>query len=304
VGSRVLYIGGWGRSGSTLLSALLARAPGFTAVGEVCQLWRGALLRGDLCGCGTPIAECDFWSEVGSKAFGGFDKLDLPDVERRVRSLLRQRQVRALLAADGGSEVAWLDDLNATLYRAIGEVSGASVIVDSSKMPPYLASLVGTPEIDVSVVHLVRDSRGVAYALQKRVLLPERQEAAEMPRLPPFKAGRRWLAANLATELIGRRTRYARLTYEQLASAPDRSAREAAVLADPAVEWPGLDDGSVEIAPMHMVGGNPMRFEHGARAVRLDENWRTEFDRSNRLRVVLGSWPLLIHYGYRLRAGA
>jgi hypothetical protein len=178
------------------------------------------------------------------------------------------------------------------------------VIVDSSKMPSYLAGLVGTSDIDVAVVHLVRDSRGVAYALQKRVLLPERREEAEMPRLPPFKAGRRWLAANLATELIGRRTRYARLTYEQLAADPDRSARDAAALADPAVDWPGLGDGSVAIAPLHMVGGNPMRFEHGARTVRLDERWRTEFDRSNRLRVVLGSWPLLIHYGYGLRTGA
>ena len=39
----VLYIGGWGRSGSTLLAHVLAEVPGFVSVGELRYVWQGGL---------------------------------------------------------------------------------------------------------------------------------------------------------------------------------------------------------------------------------------------------------------------
>ena len=37
---RVLYIGGWGRSGSTLLDRVLGQVPGVVSLGEVRELWQ------------------------------------------------------------------------------------------------------------------------------------------------------------------------------------------------------------------------------------------------------------------------
>ena len=62
--SHVVYIVGWGRSGSTLLTAVLGELDGAFAAGELRMLWgRGAIGR-RLCGCGRVIPECPIWSQV------------------------------------------------------------------------------------------------------------------------------------------------------------------------------------------------------------------------------------------------
>src|SRR3712207_8630396 len=52
-----------------------------------------------------------------------------------------------------------------TLFRSA--VSGKPVIVDSSKSPARALALGMVPGIDLYVVHLVRDGRGVATSLRK-----------------------------------------------------------------------------------------------------------------------------------------
>ena len=56
-----------------------------------------------------------------------------------------------------------------TLYTAIREVSGADVVVDSSKGSSYgqLLALAGPP-LSVHVVHLVRDPRAIVYSVTRR----------------------------------------------------------------------------------------------------------------------------------------
>ena len=62
---KVLYIGGFGRSGSTLVERILGQLPGFCSAGEIVFLWQRGLIDGQLCGCGVPVPECEFWSRVG-----------------------------------------------------------------------------------------------------------------------------------------------------------------------------------------------------------------------------------------------
>ena len=62
--AHTVYIVGWGRSGSTLLTAVLGELDGAFAAGELRMLWgRGAIGR-RLCGCGREIPECHVWSQV------------------------------------------------------------------------------------------------------------------------------------------------------------------------------------------------------------------------------------------------
>jgi hypothetical protein len=52
---RVLYIGGWGRSGSTLLDLILGQAPGVFSAGEVREIWQSGLVENRPCGCERPF---------------------------------------------------------------------------------------------------------------------------------------------------------------------------------------------------------------------------------------------------------
>ena len=61
----MLFIAGWGRSGSTILGNLLGETHGAVSVGELNNYWamRASLRR--TCGCGLPHDACPFWVEVG-----------------------------------------------------------------------------------------------------------------------------------------------------------------------------------------------------------------------------------------------
>jgi hypothetical protein len=69
----LLYLGGLGRSGSTIIERLLGQLPGVCSVGEVVHLWRRGIGDAERCGCGEPFPGCPFWSKVGLAAFGGWD---------------------------------------------------------------------------------------------------------------------------------------------------------------------------------------------------------------------------------------
>ena len=78
--STVLYVGGLGRSGSTLLDRMLGRLDDVWSVGELVHLWERGLKENNRCGCGRCFADCPFWRRVGEVAFGGWDTLDADEV--------------------------------------------------------------------------------------------------------------------------------------------------------------------------------------------------------------------------------
>ena len=58
-------------------------------------------------------------------------------------------------------------DVHRRLYRAIAAVSGADVVVDASKSTAQLFALRRIDGLDLRVLNLVRDSRGVANSWNK-----------------------------------------------------------------------------------------------------------------------------------------
>ena len=67
--TKVLYIAGWGRSGSTILDNVLGQVDGFFSAGELMFLWRRGLIEGRLCGCGRPLRDCDVWMHILDRAY-------------------------------------------------------------------------------------------------------------------------------------------------------------------------------------------------------------------------------------------
>lgn len=304
---RVLYIGATGRSGSTLLERLLGEVPGLCATGELVHLWRRGLLEGQRCGCGATFGDCPFWSAVGDDAFGGWDRLDARGLVALQHAVDRTRYIPALVAPvstrhrrDRTRFCAHLE----RLYGAIGAVAGAEVVIDSSKHASSAYLLHTMTGLDLRVVHLVRDSHGVAYSWMKRVRRPEIVgEQQYMPQYRPATVGRQWVTTNSlfhGLERLGVPTLFVR--YEALVSAPLAEVRRILDFAGVAVD-PGalsfLGDGHAELGPGHSVSGNPMRFGHGRVSLTADEAWREQMRPADRRTVSAITWPLLAHYGYR-----
>ncbi len=305
--TRVLYVGGWGRSGSTLLSHLLGRLPGMVAVGELRYVWQAGADADELCGCGQPFSACPFWQQVGHEAFGGWDKVDVHEVLALEAAVLRHSRIPLLaapkLSADHAQKLERYSEISSQLYAAIARVAGADTVVDSTKNPPYAYFLRRCSGIDLRIIHLVRDSRGAAFSWMKKVVRPEVTTGeAHFQEFSPFAAGLRWMECNAAFDVLERlRTPTSRMRYEALAAAPRDEVRRALVeLRIPVTEesLAELEDGEVEVAAQHSVRGNPMRFAHGRQRVVVDDAWRTGMSQSVRRVVTAVTWPLLLRYGY------
>ena len=126
-------------------------------------------------------------------------------------------------------------ELTERLYSAILEVAGARVVVDSTKNPPYAYFLRRVSGVDLRVVHLVRDSRGVVFSWMKKMVRPEiTGEDAHFEEFSPLRAGVRWMECNLAFELLrALGTSTARMRYEALVRQPQRELGEMLDRLDP-----------------------------------------------------------------------
>lgn len=305
---KVLYVGGLGRSGSTLLDRMLGQIPGFFSVGEIVYIWLRGLSQNRLCGCGTPFRECPFWLDVAEEAFGGWDRVDASRMMSLADSVERHRylplQLYPQLWPGYRARLEEHAAVLAELYRAIHVVGGTRVIVDSSKAPSYAFVLRRTPGIDLRAVHLIRDSRGTAFSWTKRVVRPDAvDQTVYMQRYHPVRIASRYLTRNLMMELLGGLgVPTVRMRYEDLVRSPRPHVERVVNLAAEEVEPGALDfigDGEVELGVNHTVHGNPLRMKLGRVPVRLDEEWRSSLKREYYGIVTTLTWPLLRRYGYR-----
>lgn len=183
----VCYLAGTGRSGSTVLANVCGQIDGWFSAGEIRFLWERGVLADRLCGCGEPFSRCETWEKVLGAAFP-----DNPPGAGRMRddvvAAARMRRLPAILGAAGTGGAAVDPDLLAVLgrlYVALAETTQSSVIVDSSKLPSYAWLLSQVPEIDLRVVHLVRDPRAAAWSWLRKKDLPDDAPRTHMERISP-----------------------------------------------------------------------------------------------------------------------
>jgi hypothetical protein len=305
----VIYIAGSGRSGSTLLERVLGELPGFVNVGELIDLFRRTAPRGERCGCGLAFPDCPFWAGVGERAFSGWDRDQVAAVHRLQTRVARQRHMPRLVApalADSGfrAELASYGTSYADLYRAIAAQAGARHVVDASKWPAQALAL-ARAGIDVRVIHLVRDVRGVAYSLGKQVGRPHAVGQPDvMSHNVPAEAAGRWLAIQGQAELLRRcGPRVTRVRYEDFVSRPAATVASAlAALGLPAEpsQLAHIDGTSVVLGQSHGLSGNPSRFRDGMITLHADEAWRDHMSRRDSAVTTAIGLPLLLRYGWRL----
>jgi hypothetical protein len=313
---RVLYVGGLGRSGSTLIERLIGQLPGVCAVGELVHLWERGVTDDERCGCGEPFSQCPFWLLVGKAAFGGWDEIDVSRVAALRAQVDRNRFIPVLarrrLRPQTRRRLTEYTSYYARVYAAVAQVSGCDLVVDSSKHASLAFCLRAAPGVDLRVLHLVRDPRAVAYSWSRQVRRPDTDRPSYMTRYSPATAAMQWNIQNAAFGLLAQAGGgpAMRLRYEDFTAGPERTLRLVAGFAGlPAQDsYPFLTadgGGPAGVATVtarldggHSVSGNPMRFTTGQVPIRSDEQWRTHLPRAQQRAVTALTWPLMARYGY------
>lgn len=302
--SKLLFVAGAGRSGSTLLDGLLGQLDGFFGAGEIRYIWRRGMIEDRLCGCGQPFGRCSLWQAIVGRTLDGGAATDPSDLDAEQRRLTRIARLPVLISgAMRGRPVRTRIPLG-ELYAAIAEHTGARVIVDSSKLPSYGSLVQRNADVELYVLHLVRDPRATAFSWQRTRELPDVSTPRGMQTQAPAKSALLWLVWNALTELLWRRRtdRYLRLTYEELAADPVTTLDRIARFVDlQPTRLPFVGSDQALIRPTHSVAGNPSRFAHGVVAIRPDGEWAHRLPARQRRLVTALTWPLLTRYGYPLR---
>lgn len=304
---KILYLAGWGRSGTTILANILGQLDGFVSAGELHYIWSRGFEGDWLCGCGVPLASCPQWSSVFDRGFGGRTKVDLQEVLLAKRAV-RLRSLLTLWRASRRLRPGAYGVALGRLYGGIFGASSASVVVDASKSPADAVVAAGLSEYEVFVVHVVRDPRAVAFSWGWRSLASGRSaEDGFLDRIGWVRSTAMWLVFNIVIETIVRsavRGRVARMRYEDFVKRPVeavelilaflgvRDAARAGVFVTPH---------AVKLSAVHTASGNPNRFATGIIEIRPDDEWSREMPRLRRLAVSVFAAPLLKRYGYPLR---
>lgn len=318
-GPKVIYLLGFARSGTTLLGNMLGELDGFLHVGELFYLWSQAARRRGKCGCQKSMTECSFWSEVLSMTLARFPELVPQNLEAgQLDAEVLDRAWAVQKVAH--SEMSWRNhvlsrrnsetkiylQLTEALLQSAALVSGARVIVDSSKLPRAGAPFASMPSISTYYLHVIRDSRGVVLSRQRR----RARRDGDKVQLGPVTAtadSLRWMRRNLAAERFALKRgsrRYTVLRYEDFISQPAASLNSI-------VEWveeetrriPLVDEKTALLGPNHTVCGNRNRFQTGEVPLRLDEMWKSAMRKRDYWLITLLTGAGLVRYGYDLRRG-
>jgi hypothetical protein len=297
---KVVFIGGYGRSGSTLLDRMLGEVEGFWSAGELRHVFHEGYVENRLCGCGEPFHDCEVWREVTRQAFGegAFDAHELLELKRRVDQWWRLPQLASGVASPARREdLARYREALARVYLAIRTVTGSEVIVDSSKDVSHGYVLRGIgPPVEPHVLHLVRDSRAVAHSWQRRKFNPGSGE--DMDRYGLARTSLEWTTINALTAIHRRLGGpYAVLRYRDLTADP-RAAIGGVLewLGEGGRRVPVSAAGTVELAASHTAAGNPMRFKRGPMEVCPDTEWRQRMPARARALVTALTLPSLHRY--------
>ena len=253
----VIVVLGSGHSGSTLLDLLLGTQPGLWSAGEVVQR-PGIYRRPDAeesCTCGRPIVDCSFWASV-----------------------------RAIAPPEGEAE----PPRRRAALEAVAAVSGAEVLVDSSKQSSYVAGLLDEG-VDARVVHLVRDARAVAHSHARK----GRDFGPSI---------RKWVSDQAKAQRV----------LDRFPAAPRTTVRYEDLVRDPAAALTRIlasllgRAGAVDAwrgfraRETHLIAGNRMRFSDDAE-VRFDDRFLAEVTSSEWWRGTVEARATLREFGYPLR---
>jgi|Deesub1362B_J571_1020462.scaffolds.fasta_scaffold00139_45 hypothetical protein len=302
---KLVFIGGASRSGSTLLDRMLGQTEGFFSLGEMFHLWERSLAENQLCGCGQPFRLCDFWKKVIEETFGKLGHSDVKNLIKLQRSVSRLRYIPQLAfpkfrLKNYQDRLTEYVSILERLYKSIAKVSGCNVLIDSSKIPDHGFILREIPGVELYVIHLVRDSRAVAYSWQRKKVRPEIYwTEAYMHQRGLLEAVKEWILFNLFTQLLKKKADYYKLVlYERLTALPKDTVEGI-------INWIGttyndlkffIEEKTLKMGVDHTVSGNPFRFKQGEIAICSDEEWKQKMSFLKKLAVGIITWILLSYY--------
>ena len=302
-----------------MLDYLLGNHPDAVGVGEIRYLYTHIIREGKgdkhnwACSCGDAIEACSFWKPVLEKVEerGGVPRQDdtgfaiedgrkfknlltlsalLLPVAAYKRWIVRRTQVDAQSQGNLKHCVRYMESIDQLYGKAI---------IDSSKKGKQLVNMLGVlgarPNVEVKVIHLMRDPRATTWSKVKRQGLKH----------TPWRFMRSmvsWVTENAEIRLarsIVPESDWVSVRYEDLCENLDATLKGISSQIGLDVNAVGL--GQLNKDEKHNICGSPTRFETDRTQVQLERKWLEGIRFSHRLIYCIVARPFLEALGYGRR---
>ncbi len=290
--NQILYIAGYPRSGSTLLGNLLAENPQCFAIGEPVFLWHKNINNG-YCSCLLPLEECAFWAPILNSTpktcqqpiDNTFDNSIGLKIKNKLTPLLKtQVKLETTLCLQ-------------YLYDSLFKKNPNQIIIDESKFSHYLYALLQLKNIEVNVIHLIRNPQAVAYSWTRKKYAAHSDQL--MNQYHPLATARRWLLENIFIEKVCSQIKYLPVRYEDFVANPAETIQNIQ-------QWVGLNETNpfihnqqAEIKKQpHLIASNPIGTRKGIIHIQPDDEWKLKLPIHWQFAIKLICWPLIKKYHY------
>jgi len=297
---KLVYLAAASHSGSTMTAMLLGAHPDLCSVGEL-KATRLGNRDSYLCSCKSLVGECSFWQGVTQNmkqrghdfciSDAGMDirKGETPYMHRLLKPLVRGPLMEFTRDTLLNFSPQWRKQLpasqarNEAYIRAIAENAGVEAVVDSSKIGLRLKYLLKNKNLDVKVIWVVRDGRGVSLAYKN----PSEYADAKNPELRGGGAGKtqevgrgvstgakEWVRCNQETQAVLAtipKSQWMKVHYEDICNKTE-------LTLDSIFEFIGVDPAKKRLdfkTVEHHVVGNGMRLDD-SEVIKLDDRWKEE----------------------------
>lgn len=298
---KIIYVAGYGRSGSTLLDMMLASHPAVFGAGEMSTICRHVWPNDEFCACHNRVRACPLWSGVMDEWLaGGVDPAAHARLQQKIEPVIAP--ARSL----GGATARQYGDQTLSLLRITAAHRGQPVLLDSSKSPGRalaLATAAADAGVDFRAIHLVRDPRAVAYSMSKPMKIDTQAGVQKRIRAhPAWRTALRWSYVNAGADALMRRlpdTRAIRIRYEDLVAYPAETLGRIglAVGLPELADWGQSIAEGQPIAAEHQVAGSRIRMS-GPMALKADLHWQDRMAPAAQRQVERITAGRMRRYGY------
>lgn len=296
---KVLYIAGFERSGSTIVNRVLGQIDGFVAWGELRDIWQHGIVENRPCTCGTTFRNCSAWQKIFERAFEGAEKIntsEMDKLQKKARFFVLPHYFKLLQDSFLKKQIhPYLVSLE-NLYQAIQKTTNSKVIVDSTKASWYGYVLGLLPSIDLYIVHVIRNPKGVCYSLDQH----KSQGELTSQWYNPIQASISWNLKNYAVETLlnSSEDRYLRINYEDFIANPQIAVKQILKLLDEDItELPFVSPTEVKMSTDHIITGSPSsRSDIGTVKLQLDQKWKYKMKLIDKMIIDLLTFPIKHKY--------
>lgn len=159
----IIYLMGAGRSGTTILASLLGASKDILTIGEMHQFLEHIVYDKN-CSCGKSLEKCEFWTTIVSDYYEK-DISELKKMDDYMVAIESHSKIPLSFFKSNDEHVKFHEDF----YARITKLKPSKYYLDSAKFISRVLQLRKSDKLNVKIIYLVRDVRGVINSFAKNV---------------------------------------------------------------------------------------------------------------------------------------